>query len=172
MLKMTKLPAMKKRWIYLIIVLVFNSLAVIGQIPTNGLICYYPFNGNANDESNNGNDGTVYGASLTYDKDGNPNSAYYFDGINDYIDCGNNPIIKRCSTSYTVCFWINLTDYSSGVLSSILSNRYKDLNDITTGSEINIWGKYYTTHSDIYNQYKKISPLEKRKRVSGCDQPL
>jgi hypothetical protein len=34
-------------------------------IPTNGLVAYYPFNGNANDESGNGNNGVVYGATLT-----------------------------------------------------------------------------------------------------------
>jgi hypothetical protein len=31
------------------------------EIPRTGLILYYPFNGNANDESNNGNHGTIYG---------------------------------------------------------------------------------------------------------------
>ena len=46
---------------------------------TNGLVAYYPFNGNANDESGNGNDGTNYGAALTTDRKGNPNSAYSFE---------------------------------------------------------------------------------------------
>lgn len=51
----------------------------------NGLVAYYPFNGNANDESGNANNGTVYGATLTQDRTGNANSAYSFDGVNDYI---------------------------------------------------------------------------------------
>ena len=51
-----------------------------------GLVAYYPFNGNANDESGNGNDGTPYGGvQLTDDRFANENSAYNFDGINDYI---------------------------------------------------------------------------------------
>ncbi|ETR68891.1 MAG: hypothetical protein OMM_04291 [Candidatus Magnetoglobus multicellularis str. Araruama] len=50
-----------------------------------GLVAYYPFNGNANDESGNGNHGTVYGAILIEDRFGNKNSAYSFDGIDDYI---------------------------------------------------------------------------------------
>ncbi len=53
----------------------------------DSLVAYYPFNGNANDESINANHGTVYGAILTDDRQGNPNSAYYFDGENDYILC-------------------------------------------------------------------------------------
>ena len=52
----------------------------------DGLVAHYPFNGNANDESGNGNDGTVYGATLIEDRFGNVNSAYSFDGSNDYIE--------------------------------------------------------------------------------------
>ncbi len=50
----------------------------------NGLVAYYPFNGNANDESGYDNNGTVYGASLTADRFENNNSAYHFNG-SDYI---------------------------------------------------------------------------------------
>ena len=52
---------------------------------TDGLVVWYPFSGNANDQSGNGNHATVYGATLTADRFGNPNSAYWFDGVNDYI---------------------------------------------------------------------------------------
>jgi len=45
------------------------------------LVAYYPFNGNANDESGNENHGSVFGATLTSDRFGNPNSAYDFDGV-------------------------------------------------------------------------------------------
>ncbi|TGO02755.1 hypothetical protein PN36_19610 [Candidatus Thiomargarita nelsonii] len=51
---------------------------------SDGLVAYYPFSGNANDESGNENHGTVNGVSLTIDRFGSPNSAYNFDG-NDYI---------------------------------------------------------------------------------------
>ena len=49
-------------------------------LPTNGLVGWWPFNGNANDESGNGNHGTVNGATLTAGRNGNANSAYDFDG--------------------------------------------------------------------------------------------
>ena len=45
-----------------------------------GLVAYYPFSGNANDKSGNGNNGTVYGASLTTDRNGELNRAYSFNG--------------------------------------------------------------------------------------------
>jgi len=57
----------------------------------DGLVAYYPFNGNANDESGNGNDGTVHGATLTEDRFDNANSAYDFK-LNSYNN-GENPYI-------------------------------------------------------------------------------
>ena len=53
---------------------------VSSAIPQDGLIGYYPFNGNSNDESGNGEDASNDGAVLTEDKSGNPESAYYFNG--------------------------------------------------------------------------------------------
>jgi len=55
------------------------------------LQAYYPFNGNANDESGNGRNGTVNNnATLTTDRFDNANSAYSFDGDEDYISNGTN----------------------------------------------------------------------------------
>jgi hypothetical protein len=66
--------------------LTFATLAQVpNYVPTNGLVGYWPFNGNANDESGNGNNGTVNGATLTTDRNGNGNSAYYFNGGGNYI---------------------------------------------------------------------------------------
>jgi hypothetical protein len=48
------------------------------QISTNGLIRYYPLNGNANDYSGNEQNGTIYGAVSDTDRFGNINSAYNF----------------------------------------------------------------------------------------------
>lgn len=50
-----------------------------------GLVAFYPFNGNANDESGNGHHGTLYGATLTTDRFGNQNRSYYFNGNNNKI---------------------------------------------------------------------------------------
>ena len=56
-----------------------NNVGLPSYIPTDGLVAYYPFNGNANDESGNGNDGSVSGqVSLTSDISGVANSAYEF----------------------------------------------------------------------------------------------
>ena len=62
-------------------------------MPSNlqqGLVGYWPFCGNALDESGNGNNGTVNGATLTTDRFGNAGSAYGFDGVNNYIQVPDN----------------------------------------------------------------------------------
>ncbi len=45
---------------------------------TNGLVAYYPFNGNANDASGNGNNGTILGATLSTNQLGTSNRSYNF----------------------------------------------------------------------------------------------
>jgi hypothetical protein len=52
---------------------------------TNGLVAYYPFNGNANNAAGSGFVGTVNGAQASSDRFGNPNSAYRFNGTGNYI---------------------------------------------------------------------------------------
>lgn len=90
------------------------------QIPTNGLVAYWPFNGNANDESGNGNNGTVYGASLANDRFGHPNSAYTFDGINDFIRINTQPSLRPPVISFSC--WVNFISCPSwGVLFDNLS---------------------------------------------------
>ncbi len=76
---------------------------VPSYVPTNGLVGWWPFNGNANDESGNGNNGTVNGATLTTDRFGNASKAYSFDGVNDFI-ATNYPGILGFSDR-SVSFW-------------------------------------------------------------------
>ncbi|MEM6642270.1 MAG: cadherin domain-containing protein [Bacteroidota bacterium] len=64
---------------------VSENLYNVNVAVAEGLIAYYPFNGNADDESGNGNDGTVNGATLTLDRFGEVSSAYSFDGVNDFV---------------------------------------------------------------------------------------
>lgn len=75
--------------------------------PNLGLIAWYPFNRNAQDESGNGHHGTVKGATLCKDRTGNKDSAYNFDGVNDYIDLGSSPKLNP-RDQMTITSWIML----------------------------------------------------------------
>jgi hypothetical protein len=72
---------------------------------TDGLVAYYPFNDNANDESGNGNNGTAMGATLTTDRFGNPNSAFVFDGTNDYIALDDHYANGNSLAQFSVSVW-------------------------------------------------------------------
>ncbi len=80
--------------------------------PTDGLVAYYPFNGNANDESGNGNNGTVNGATLTADRHGNANKAYSFDGIDDLIRVENSNSLQNFGNYSTISAWVFANNYS------------------------------------------------------------
>jgi len=66
-----------------------NAEPVISSVPTTPTASFYlsyPFSGNANDASGNGDNGTVQSAAtLTTDRFGNANSAYSFNGSSQYI---------------------------------------------------------------------------------------
>ncbi|MDI6794105.1 MAG: DPP IV N-terminal domain-containing protein, partial [bacterium] len=79
---------------------------------SNGIVAYYPFNGNANDESGNGNHGIVYGSTLTKDRFGNSNSAYSFDGINNYIEVPTSSWFKF-NGNITVSLWMKVVQLPS-----------------------------------------------------------
>jgi PKD repeat protein len=70
----------------LLIVSLFIAMKSFTQVNlTDGLMAYYPFNGNAKDESGNGNNPVFNNATLTNDKLGNTKSAYHFNGIDQYM---------------------------------------------------------------------------------------
>ena len=92
--------SMKNRFTLVISLL---SATLFAQVSTSGLVGYWPFNGNANDASGNNLNGIVYGATLTADRFGNPNSAYSFNGSSNYIEIANNAVLEL--TTYTEALW-------------------------------------------------------------------
>jgi hypothetical protein len=81
---------------------------VPNYVPTNGLVGWWPFNGNANDESGNGNNGINANAVLTPNRFGNSNSAFDFDG-NSRIENNNNELRQLVdgTNPFTVTVWFN-----------------------------------------------------------------
>jgi len=77
---------MKKLLLLGAITISINSFGQVpNYVPSNNLVAWYGFNGNANDETGNGNNGIITGAIATQDRFGNSNSAYSFNGSSDYI---------------------------------------------------------------------------------------
>jgi CHAT domain/Concanavalin A-like lectin/glucanases superfamily len=86
------------------------------QVQAEGLIAYYPFNGNASDQSGNGHNGNVVGAMLTRDRFGYENKAYTFDGRSSYIDLGTLEWYKN--DSWTLVAWVETDSASDQMIMS------------------------------------------------------
>lgn len=95
----------------------------------DGFAGYYPFNGNTDDESGNGNHGIVYGAALSADRFNQENHAYCFDGDKDYIE-----IIPVKSTYITICAWIKFVEGGTGN-PRIISSGTSALEFFTSGTK-------------------------------------
>lgn len=73
-----------------------------------GLVAYYPFNGNANDESGNGNHGVEYGG-LSY-TDGVVEEAGNFDGVDDFIEITPSSDVSAIG-DFAISVWTYLIDW-------------------------------------------------------------
>jgi len=71
---------------------------------TYGLLAYYPFNGNAEDESGNGNHGLVNGgAVLSVDRFGRSDTAYSFNGVDSFIEVSRLP--ESFTGDFSISYW-------------------------------------------------------------------
>ncbi len=108
-MKTTVKQFLKSRVIRLSLISVLVFLFVPeSSICQSNPVAYYPFNGNANDESGNGHNGTVIGDTyLVPDRFGNANQAYSFDGDGDYIDINSLDAFSEDTFSVSAWFYIN-----------------------------------------------------------------
>ena len=97
-------------------------------VPTNGLVAYYPFNGNANDVSGNGNNGIVTGAILSSDRSQNPSSCYSFNVNNWSWGSGGDEVYIPFNSSFnspniTVSVWFIKTSNGYPDQGPVIINR-------------------------------------------------
>ncbi len=89
------------------------------------LLAYYPFNGNALDESGNNNNLVVQGAALTEDRFGNMQQAYAFNGAGQYMTMPKfTP--DSLHQSFTISLWAKPEGNYSGFLLSLKSDSSMD----------------------------------------------
>jgi len=117
-----------KKTLLILAVFTFGATAfsqIPNYVPQNGLVGWWPFNGNANDESGNGNHGTVNGATLTADRFGNVNQAYGFDGVDDSISVISSANIQLTSSNILSieCWFYN---FNSPVYGGALISKYQN----------------------------------------------
>lgn len=131
---------MKRIYLTLILLSVFLFVGFSKTNSATGLVAYFPFNGNANDESGNGNSGTVNGAKLTVDRFGSANKAYSFDGTNDITLDFNPSLVPSGSNSKSYSFWMKSND------------NLNDASAIFTNGNFDLAGGCFTIHL-YYSNY-------------------
>ncbi|MCX7985429.1 MAG: T9SS type A sorting domain-containing protein [Bacteroidales bacterium] len=95
-------------WLFFITCCCFDAKTqnVPYYVPTNGLVGWWSFSGNANDESGYEKHGVVNGAVLSADRFGFDSSAYYFNNDNSFINCGAFDLHGLTKNSVmTLCYW-------------------------------------------------------------------
>jgi hypothetical protein len=101
-----------------------TSFTLKAQVdPDPDLKGYYPFNGNANDESQNTYNGIIYGAGLVADRFGNPSKAYEFNGVDNWIDIGNNVL----NGARTISVWFKPGQIINSSLTDSTALIYRDV---------------------------------------------
>lgn len=127
---------------------------------SNGLVGYWTFDGNVDDQSGNNNQGIVHGATFTNDRFGNPNSACNFNGIDNYISVANSGSLQ-VSHNVTISAWVKIDRHDSCVI--LVKGNYGILWDYglssywsypsyeSSGNSMVI--DEYRNKSDKYNQW-------------------
>jgi beta-lactamase regulating signal transducer with metallopeptidase domain len=141
---------------------------------SQNLIAYYPFNGNANDESGFKQDGLIYNASLTEDRAGRAGKAFDFNGKDSYILIPKTTALNT-NGSITVSCWIfprKIVNCVSWVakLNSLSSasqwrvgfgediNHEWGLTECHLKDKKNIWTDYWITKNSIkLNRWTQVT---------------
>jgi hypothetical protein len=150
------------RWV--VLVMIGFSIEIQAQVPSyvpsNGLVAWYPFNGNANDESGNGNNGSIgNGVAAVNDRFNSNNSALYFNGSllsNSGVEIPNSTLLNigiGFNKQFTISLWYkNDSLLGSGLLgksgSIITKPRFGnstvvDYSLFLEGSDL-LWGSGYS----------------------------
>jgi hypothetical protein len=117
-------------------------------------LAYYPFTGNANDESGNGHDGLMHNVTMAADRCGNENSACYFNGYDSYIELTNTCGLNMFD-GFSLAAWVNFTETNGSSIVSKHVNYYA--NGFTMSACDNIFNlttnnnQYYLSTSETYN---------------------
>lgn len=145
------IKVLKYRYIIVLAFLLEGFSLSAQNIPTNGLLAYYPFSGNANDASGNAQNGTPYNVSAAKDRFGNDNSAYSFGGNPtggaSYISIPSNNI-QTNNFSYSAWYYTDV---------ALANNSLQVILDVSDGQTFS--GQAMGIASNLFSMYSGPSAL-------------
>ncbi|MEP2772536.1 MAG: LamG-like jellyroll fold domain-containing protein [Fulvivirga sp.] len=107
----------------------------------NGRVAFYSFTNNANDQVGSSH-GNIFGATLTSDRFDNANSAYFFDGINDYISIPHDDKFNYgFDENFSISLWIKIPDNQTNISGSNneILGKWDAFNDEGYPYTIRLW---------------------------------
>jgi len=127
----------------------------IPPIPTQGLIAYYPFNGNTNDESGNGHHGIAYKTISGSDRFGNQSKTFRHNGIDSKVTVNDFPVLRD---NFSYSCWIKIVGnnwnnnlQSFGILGTGPTNHTWDFSYHNVDRRWDLWDatpdSWYTSYS-------------------------
>ena len=134
----------------------------------SGLLLDYAFNGNTNDRSGNANHGQAFQITYRPDREGNANSAAYFNGVNAYVNFPNVSTLK-VPLPVSFSFWVkyaNATNYQTQTVfnTSFESNRSTGVwfNATSSGNRyaVNFGDGSYDYTEDTRNTYVSTAAID------------
>ncbi|MDB6023703.1 MAG: hypothetical protein JWQ04_3560 [Pedosphaera sp.] len=135
-----------------------NAFLNLNGYPSNlyfGLMAFYPFNGNANDAVGT-NNGIVFGATLSSDRFGNTNQAYYFDGTTNYVQLPASAAVFG-SQDFTISMWFNPLTYPDPTIplqaACFLISKGQNNFELSTGSLTSATGMDFLPRFASGNQW-------------------
>lgn len=154
----------------LVILTSSTSAQVPSYVPTNGLVGWWGFNGNANDESGNGNDGIVNGPTLTTNRFGDSNAAYAFDGVDDFIEAP----LSTFTGDFTFQLWFSTSNTSTNRCLFESTSGYLDFNTTAYGSGSLFWGQgtsgsncnAYSGPLSSFNQWHSVTLVNEANMIT------
>ncbi len=111
---------MKREIIFLLTIL--TAFIANAQVPTSKLIFYAPFDGNVNDKIGNVK-GSNKGGTSTKDRFNNDSSAWYFDGVNDWINYDFD-IKTKHQDSFSISLWVQPGQFDHEIPTSVPNGRF------------------------------------------------
>ena len=108
------------------------SAQVPSYVPTNGLVGYWSFNGNTNDDSGNGNNGNLLpGVTYSNDRFNEQNKSLLIDGMDggvpNFMITNKGAILPSpiaANSDFTISTWFQITDLTKGVAISTPMNSF------------------------------------------------
>jgi|CXWL01.1.fsa_nt_gi PKD repeat protein len=126
-----------------LVILLHSTFHSFSQVNLNkGLVAYYPFNGNTNDESGNGNNPSTTKVTYTADRLGKANAACSFNGTSNYIRIPNDASLNF-KNGFSISAWVMVKGFYEGPChgNRIIMKGYTDYLD----------GNYLLTFDDNYS---------------------